>query len=156
MYKSNLTITATSRRQRAWLYKYKNTKNCEMFINIFRNPDTWQKVRQFALRFYLHKAKHFPLSDFSWNFWTWHMHTKSIILCVMWRFYIKKNQSLRKNPDNVCYVFYLQKSWYFALRNSTWNLWNWRKGGHFYKQKMMHFALLFILKNNALSVTVLY
>ena len=39
-------------------------KTIEMFIYIFKNPDTLQKARQFALRFYSQKARHFKLHDF--------------------------------------------------------------------------------------------
>ena len=38
----------------------------ELFI--FKNPDTSQKGSQSLLRFYIQKAGHFVLRDFSWNF----------------------------------------------------------------------------------------
>ena len=45
-----MTTGTISRRQRARFYMYRNKKLQKMFI---KNPDTLQKSRQFALRFYL-------------------------------------------------------------------------------------------------------
>ena len=53
-----------SERQRASLYIYKKQKKCETFF-IYKNLDTFQKARQFALRFNIQKARHFTLRDFS-------------------------------------------------------------------------------------------
>ena len=57
-------MTPISERQRARSY-IQREKNCEMFIYICKKPDTFQKARQFTLRFYSQKAQHFTLRDFS-------------------------------------------------------------------------------------------
>ena len=46
-----------------FIYK-KSEKNCEMIINIYKKPDTFQKERQFALRFYPQNTRHFTLRNF--------------------------------------------------------------------------------------------
>ena len=45
-------MTPISERQRARFYIYKKQKNYKTFI--YKNPDTLQKERQFALRIYLY------------------------------------------------------------------------------------------------------
>ena len=58
-------MTPIIETQRASFYIYKNIKNYKTFIYIYKNPDTFQKARQFALRFNSQKAGHFMLRDFS-------------------------------------------------------------------------------------------
>ena len=57
-----IRMTAIIERQRARLYtqKAKNIRN----IFIYKKPDTFQKARQFPLRFYIQKATHLTLRDF--------------------------------------------------------------------------------------------
>ena len=55
-------MTAISERQRA-LFVYPKSKKMRNFF-IYKNPDTFQKGRQFALRFYIQKARHFTLRNF--------------------------------------------------------------------------------------------
>ena len=57
-----ITMTAIIERQRARLY----TQKVKKIANVFRykKPDTFQKARQFPLRFYIQKAIHFSLRDF--------------------------------------------------------------------------------------------
>ena len=50
------------------------SKHCETFIYIYKKHDTLQKSKQFQLRFYLQKSRHFPLCNFLWNFWNWLIH----------------------------------------------------------------------------------
>ena len=54
-------MTTISERERARFYIYIKAEG----LYILKNPDTVPKARQFALRFYLQKARHFPLRDFS-------------------------------------------------------------------------------------------
>ena len=61
-----ITITTISERQRARFYIYKKQKTAKrLYKYIYKKPDTFRKARQFALRFHLQKARHFPLRDFS-------------------------------------------------------------------------------------------
>ena len=57
-----ITMTAIGERQRARLYPQKAKKMPNIFI--YKNPDTFQKARQFPLRFYMQEAIHFTLRDF--------------------------------------------------------------------------------------------
>ena len=58
------TMTAVSKKQRArYIYIQKKRKLRNVFI--YKKQDTLQKARQFALRFYSKKARHFTLRNFS-------------------------------------------------------------------------------------------
>ena len=46
------------------LYIQKTKKMRSVYICIYINPDTFQKARQFPLRFYLEKSRYFTLRDF--------------------------------------------------------------------------------------------
>ena len=55
-----ITMTAIIERQRARLYtKSKKIQN----VVIYKKPDTFQKARQFPLRFSIQKAIHLTLRD---------------------------------------------------------------------------------------------
>ena len=101
----------------------------------------------------LHPKSHtLDVTGFSWNFWGWHLYTKTMTLCVMWSFYIQKDRHFTKSKT-ICDTFYIQKFGTFALRDFSLNFWNLRRGGafidlktidfawHFYIEKIMHFAL---------------
>ena len=83
-----------------------------------------QKNRHFAIMkticitFYIQKSWQFALRDFSWRSWNWHLYTKSMTLCVMWRFY-KQKKALRKNQDNLRYFFIYKKA--DTLRNAIFH-----------------------------------
>ena len=57
-------MTTVSKRQRAHLYIYKNKVKKRNPL-IYKNLDTLQKARQFALRSYSQTAGHLALRDFS-------------------------------------------------------------------------------------------
>ena len=57
-----ITMTAVIERQRARLYTKKAKKLRNVFI--YKMPHTFQKARQFLLRFYIQKAIHLTLRDF--------------------------------------------------------------------------------------------
>ena len=54
-------MTLIGKRKRARFYVYKKKKNCETFLYSYKKLDTLQKARQFPLRIYLKKARHFML-----------------------------------------------------------------------------------------------
>ena len=56
-------MTAIIERQRARFYIQKK-QNKFPTVFIYKNPDTFQKARQFPLRFYIQKAIHLALRDF--------------------------------------------------------------------------------------------
>ena len=57
-----IRMTAIIERQGARLYTQKAKKLCTTFI--YKKPETFQKARQFPLRFYIQNAIHFTLRDF--------------------------------------------------------------------------------------------
>ena len=57
-----ITMTSIIERQRARLYTQKAKKLRSVFI--YKKPGTFQKARQFPLRFYIQKAIHLTLRDF--------------------------------------------------------------------------------------------
>ena len=60
----NITMTAITKRQRTrFLYTKEAKKNCEMFF-MYKTPDTFEKSKQFPLRFNIQKAIHLTLPDF--------------------------------------------------------------------------------------------
>ena len=59
----NISMTAIIERQRARLYTQKAKKIAKRLL--YKKPDTFQKARQFPLHFYIQKAIHFTLRDFS-------------------------------------------------------------------------------------------
>ena len=81
------------------------------YVFIFKKPYTWR-------------------SGIFMNFWSWHLYTKSMTLCVMWRFYIQKARHFARSKT-ICDTFLYTKSGTFALRNFSLNFWNLRRGrGH--------------------------
>ena len=72
-------MTAIIERQRARLYTQKAKKLPNVFI--YKKPDTFQKARQFPLRFYIQKAIHLTLRHFDEIFEVG-IYTKSMTLCV--------------------------------------------------------------------------
>ena len=63
-----ITMTAISERQRARFYIHKKQKKSRKVLYIYKKPDTFQKARQFPLRFYIQKGINFTLRDFSLKF----------------------------------------------------------------------------------------
>ena len=57
-----IMITAIIESQCARSYTQKAKKMRNVFI--YKKPDTFQKARQFPLRFYIQKATHLTLRDF--------------------------------------------------------------------------------------------
>ena len=57
-----ISMTAIIERQRARLYPQKEKKMLNIFI--YKKPNTFQKARQFPLRFYIQKAINLTLRDF--------------------------------------------------------------------------------------------
>ena len=57
-------MTLISKRQRA-RFIYTRSKKVEKRLYIYKKPDTLQKARQFALRCYSQKSRHFMLHNFS-------------------------------------------------------------------------------------------
>ena len=158
---------------------YKKKKIWNVFL-IYKNSDTLQKTGQLLLSFYLQKARHLALCNLSWNVWVgiyikkaWHFLLRDVFI------YTKPDTS--QKPGQFVLRFHMQKSAHFALRDYSFNFWNWRRGGDifiiiknalsvtFYMKKTMHFALRFYMrkswhlcvkflheKNNALCVTFLH
>ena len=96
-----ITMTAIIERQRARLYTQKAKKLRNVFI--YKNPDTFQKARQFPFRFYIQKATHLTLRDFHEIF--------EVGICIQkaWHFALR-DVFIYKNLDTS------QKARQFAIR----------------------------------------
>ena len=143
-------------------------------VFIYKKQHTFQKARQFPLHFCIKKAIHFTLRDFSWNFWSWHLKTKSMTLWVTWRFYINKNLDISQKRRQFAIRFYIQKSstlryaifyWIFEICRGEGHLFikktmhlryvdiqrAWHYALHFNIQKTMHFSLRLYIYNLSCS-----
>ena len=154
----------------------KKQKKCETFLYA-KSQTLCKNQDNFCYVFIYNKHDTLRYTIFLWNFWSWYLYTKSITLCVKWRF-------IYKNPDT------LKKGRQFALRFYMQNMDTFRcatfhciyeigRGGkyflywktmhfalHFYMRKIVYFALCFYIqkgshfalhffypKNNALCIT---
>ena len=117
--------------------------------------DTLQKARQFASRFLYKKLKTLRYAICHELFWSWHLCTKIMTLCVKWSFY-KTIQTLRKKQDNLRYVFICknQDTLHYAIFIEFLKLAERR--GNLYMQKQCNFVTFMEAKNNALCVTFLH
>ena len=76
-----ITMTAIIERQRARYYIHKK-QNKSLNVFIHKKPDTFQKARQFPVRFYIQKGINSTLRDFSYEIFEVGIYTKSMTLCV--------------------------------------------------------------------------
>ena len=143
-----------SSKDNANVYIQKAKKLLNIFI--YKKPDTFQKARQFPLRFYIQKGIQLTLRDFHEIF------EVGIYIQKAWHFalrhvFIYKNLDIPQKARKFAIRFYIQKSGTFALRDFSLNFWNLRRGGTFvdWKNNILCVAFLY-LKNNALCVTLLY
>ena len=105
-----------------------------------KNPKTFQEARQFALRFYIQKARHFPLRAFSAF-----IYKRDVTLRYM-TFLYTKGQTLQKKQDNLCYVF-IYKSWTLCITPFFVEFFKFAKGGgYIYTNKEIHFAFYFYVQ----------
>ena len=127
-------MTAISERQRARLYIYKK-KNRETFLNTKRTTT--------SVTFLFSKSKTLYDTQFSWKFLSWYLYTKSMTLCVTWRFHIHKSRHFAKSKT-ICVTFLCTKMWTLCITQFLLNFWNWRRGDILYA------------KYNSLRVIFLY
>ena len=126
---------------RTFIYT-KSKKNSKRFI--YKKQDTFQKARQFPLRFYIQKSRLLTLRDFHEIFEiAIYIYKKHDTLRYV-TFLYTKSQTLRKKQDNLRYVFIYKIRHFCATRFFIEFLKFAEGGGHF------------IYLNNVLSVTFLY
>ena len=130
-------MTAIFEKRRARLYTQKAKKLRNIFI--YKKPDTFQKARQFPLRFYIQKAIHLTLRDFHEIF------EVGIYIQKAWHFalrdvFIYKKLDTSQKARQFVIRFYIQKSG--TLRYAIFiEFWNLRiRGRHLSLKKRMHFA----------------
>ena len=124
---------------------YTKWKIFELFICIYKKPDTLQKARQFALRFYWQKARHFTSRNYLWSFWNRHLYIyKKHDTSRFVTFLYAKSQTLQKKQDKFCYFFIYKKP--DTLRHAIF-------------MECLGIGVgegIFINKNNALCVKLVY
>ena len=133
---------------------YTKCKNVfETFIYIHKNPDTLLKARQFALRFYSQKSRHFRLRNFHEFFEIGiYIYPKSMTLCVTRRFTYKNLDTLQKSRQFALRFFMYTKSLtpcvtqFFIrfLKLASIFIKKVHFALNFYMQNIMHFSLRFI------------
>ena len=96
-------------------------KNFERFLYT-KSPTLFKKLDNSRHVFYT-KSHTLDVTGFSWNFWIWHLCSKSMTLCVAWRFYISIARHFAK-ARQFAIRFYIKKSGTFALRGFSLNFWN--------------------------------
>ena len=115
-------------------------------VFIYKKPDTFQKARQFPLRFNIQKSIHLTLRDFHEIF------EVGIYIQKAWHFavgdvFIYKRLDTSQKGRQFAISFYIQKSGTFALHNFSLNFWNLRRGGRFiYSKNNVLCMTFFILK----------
>ena len=116
------------------LLLYKKRGGGVKLIYLYKKPDTSQKARQFAYRFYSQKARHFTSRNFSWNCWNWHLYkSKKHYTLRYMTFIYTKTRHLKKGKTNCVTFFYIQKSWHFGFCRFCEIFEICRGGGHFYQ-----------------------
>ena len=98
-----ITMNAIIKRKRARFYPQKTKKLRNVFI--YKKLDTFQRARQFPLRFYIQKAINLTLRDFNEIFEVG---------------YIQKARHFAKSKTT-CDTFYIQKPGTFALHDFSLN-----------------------------------
>ena len=151
-----ITMTAIIERQGARLGSYMHN----LFLRnlfIYKNPETFQKARQFPLHFYIQKAIHLTLRDFHEISEVGIFHTKSMTLCVTWRFYIQKARHFAKS-ETICNMFLYTKIRHYSVTQFFIEFLKFAEGGgHLFTKNNNVLCVTFLYwKNNALCVTLLY
>ena len=104
----------------------------------------------------LQKSRHFTSRNLSWEFWDYHLYTKSTKLCITWRFYIQKARHFAKRKT-ICITFLNTKFQRFCI---TQFLIEFLKlvegGGHFYMQKYLQFVLRFYMHKQCTFCYILF
>ena len=95
------------------LYIQKAKQIAKQFIYT-KKIDTLKK-QEICVMFYIQETKHFKACNLSWNYLSWHLCTKSMTLCVTWRFIKKPDTSQEARQFEL--RFYMKKNGHFALRN---------------------------------------
>ena len=108
-----ITMTAIIERQRARLYT-KIKKIAKRFI--FKKQDTFQKARQFPLRFYIQKAIHLTLREFHEILEVGIYIQKALHFALRDVFIYKKLDTSQKEIQ-FAIRFYIQKPGTFAFRD---------------------------------------
>ena len=112
----------TFRKNKCYIYIYEKYNNCHnrkrmcTYLYIYKKQKklpnvfihkliyTSQKSGHFPLCFYVQNNIHFTLRNFSWNFWSCHLYTKILTLCVTWRF-IYRNTSTSQKARKFAFCF---------------------------------------------------
>ena len=135
-------MTAIGERHRELFYLYKQTEKQ------IRNRCYIQKARHFSksktisVTFWYTESRTLDLTRFFMKFWSWHLYSKSMTLCITWLFYIEKGTHFAKSKT-ICLTFLYTTIRTLYVTRFLLNFWNWRRGGHFYLQKTMNFVLHF-------------
>ena len=126
---------------------------CHMEVKVGFWPST---VEILSISPLIQTTRHFTLCKFLWKCWSWNLYTKSMTLCITWRFYIQKPTYFFKN-DNLRYVFiykfwtlYVSRFFYWIFVIRGWG------GEIFICKKLCTFNYIFMQKQYTLRYVFVY
>ena len=132
-----------SSKDNAHVYIQKKQKNWERFLYTKRQTH-FKKLDN--LRYVLYAKIHtLDVTGFSWNFWSWNLHTKSMTLWVTWHFYIQKARYFAK-IKTICDTFLYTKIRHFCVTQFFIGFLKFSKGGVIYLKKQCTLCDIFISK----------
>ena len=136
----NIGMMPISKRQRAHFYIFKKQVNNKTLIFIYKKQETFQKSRQFTLRFFSQNTWHFTLHKFPWNIWNIHLYIykkHDILRCV--KFLYTKIPKLQTKARKIALRFLYTKKLTLFLNPFFVNFCNQRRGeGIFMNKKGAH------------------
>ena len=143
-----------SSKDTAHVYIHKKQKNCGAFLHT-KSHTLFKKLDNFRYVF-IYKSDTLDVTGFLWNFWSCHLYTKSMTLCVTWRVYIQKARHFAKSKT-ICDTFLYQKIRHFCVTRFFIEFLKFAEGGgHLFIKKNVLCMTFLYLKINALCVTLLY
>ena len=104
-------------------------KSCETFLYTKRQT-LFKKLDNFRYVF-IYKKRYSDVTGFSWNFWSWHLYSKSMTLCVTWRLYIQKVWHFAKSKT-ICDTFLYTKIRHFSVTRFFIEFLKFAEGGGIY------------------------
>ena len=133
------------KRMRTFLYIPKAKILWSVFI--IQKSRHFAKSKTISITCLFTKCRTLYDTRFSWNFWISRLFTRSMTLCVTWRFYILKTLHFEK-IKTIFHIFLYTKIRTFCVTRFFIEFMKLAEGrGNFYIQKIMHFPLSFYIQN---------
>ena len=137
------------------VFIYTKAKKPNNFI--YKKARYFAKSKTISVTFlYTKKRKSLFVIRFFMKFWSWHLYTKSMTVCVTWCFYIQKARHFAKTMT-ICVRFLYTKIITLYVTRFFIEVMKLAEGGGGFNAKMNALcATFYFAKNNALCVMFLY